>query len=1042
LIGLKRRWLGGLGLCVLLGAVLLLIPRLRGSRTALPEKKVTARNAPAARSDHKAHVSRILLPGGDPLNREISGSEDLAYEVFLEKGQVFSADVEAQGTSVVVTLVDPANRSKIDLEIPAELHFERLATVATTRGVHLLRVRPRVSGRLSLRLARTGSATAADEMRAEWTNIVSSGDRLRRQNSFEKALDRFRVAASHTGGDPSAIALTYFMTARAHLALEQLDEAQRAYGKAHKWFSSAHKPAAAAFVEERIGEAQYFAHDLQKAAGTLERAALEASRAGSPGVELEALSNLALVHKTLENWQKALEDYGRSAERARELDRRSYLGVLYGNLGQLYLDMGKPKESLDHFRQALDIQLGVPGESESAAWSLGGAGMAHLALGSTEESLRETGEAVVLAKQGGGLRTKIISLIRRGVVLLEVKQAAQARDCFEEATPLARKLGDPKFEGIVAANLAWTRFLQGDSASALQLFRKASSLFRGIGDHGSEAQALYGSAKMLHQLGRLPDALADVESSIDITELLRTATLSQDLRSSFFAKSHQRFELAVELLMKLDARNPGQGFGTRAFEMSERGRARSVLDELVEAQADIRAGVSRTILAKEENLRQQIQVEERNRRQLERTAPTLADLRLSAAAKDRIQTLVTDHDRMQAEIRAKSPRYAALVQPQPRSLQEIQKELLDSESLLLSYSLGESKSFLWLVGRDRFESYELPGRAKIERAARDLWDKISLRGSVAQRGVPAVARRLGEMLLTPVAGKLNGSRLLIIPDGALHYVPFTDLPEPDTTGGAPRILLESHEVVVLPSASAISLLRQERGGRRPAPLTVAVIADAVFQANDSRVHPQGKLVEGSGPRGLPRLPSSREEAAAILALVPPEESLVALDFDANLKTVMNPELRRYRFIHLATHGTLDEQPVLSRLIFSLVDEQGRAQNGYLHAFNVYNLDLQADLVVLSACQTALGDEMGGEGVGRLTRGFLYAGAKSVIVSLWNVSDRASARLMADLYAGMLRKGLRPSAALRAAQLEVRKQKQNGWDSPFYWAGFVLQGDWK
>jgi CHAT domain-containing protein len=192
---------------------------------------------------------------------------------------------------------------------------------------------------------------------------------------------------------------------------------------------------------------------------------------------------------------------------------------------------------------------------------------------------------------------------------------------------------------------------------------------------------------------------------------------------------------------------------------------------------------------------------------------------------------------------------------------------------------------------------------------------------------------------------------------------------------------------------------------------------------------------------MPRLPSTRIEADEIRALVPPEQRMIALDFDANLEMMKSPKLRSYRYLHIATHGSLNERPELSKIILSQVDARGRPRNGALLALDVYNLDLPAELVVLSACETARGDKSGGEGVGPLTRGFLYAGAKSVIVSLWKVSDNASAQLMAELYRGMLgERHLSPSAALRAAQLEVRRQSE--WKSPFYWAGFVLQGDWK
>jgi CHAT domain-containing protein len=281
------------------------------------------------------------------------------------------------------------------------------------------------------------------------------------------------------------------------------------------------------------------------------------------------------------------------------------------------------------------------------------------------------------------------------------------------------------------------------------------------------------------------------------------------------------------------------------------------------------------------------------------------------------------------------------------------------------------------------------------------------------------------MILPPAAGKLRARRLLIIPDGALQYISFTVLPEPGAEiGESPRLLVESHQIVELPSASAVLILRNGRRARRPAALRVALFADPAFGADSD----------------LPRLPNSRREADYILSLVPPGKSFAAFGPDANLKTVKGREVGEAEILHFATHGRLGTRPELSGIYLSELDGQGHPRAALLHALDIYNLDLSADLVVLSACETALGDDLRGEGVGRLTRAFLYAGAKSVVVSLWSVSDAATAELMKRFYAGMLRQGLSPAEALRQAQLEIRQDKR--WTAPYYWAGFVLQGDWK
>ena len=306
-----------------------------------------------------------------------------------------------------------------------------------------------------------------------------------------------------------------------------------------------------------------------------------------------------------------------------------------------------------------------------------------------------------------------------------------------------------------------------------------------------------------------------------------------------------------------------------------------------------------------------------------------------------------------------------------------------------------------------------------------------------------------------VTGRLGRT---VVADGALQLIPFGALPVPSKA--APSFLIVNHEIVNLPSASVLAAQRRELRGRAPAPKQVAVLADPVFDLQDPRLKravQQSSLSTMSLPaeiqqavrsaglvddRGaLSRLPFTREEADAIFALAPSGDGMKAIDFKANRAMVTSADLSQYRIVHLATHGLLDtERPELSGIVLSLVDEQGKSQDGFLRLHEVYNLNWSADLVVLSACQTALGKEIRGEGLVGLTRGFMYAGAKGVLASLWNVNDSATAVFMKQFYQGLFAKGLPPAAALRAAQVEM--SKRNPSRSPYYWAAFVLQGDWR
>jgi CHAT domain-containing protein len=382
----------------------------------------------------------------------------------------------------------------------------------------------------------------------------------------------------------------------------------------------------------------------------------------------------------------------------------------------------------------------------------------------------------------------------------------------------------------------------------------------------------------------------------------------------------------------------------------------------------------------------------------------------------------------------------------------------------------------------------LPRREEIESAARRIYELLTERNrlvrfeTAAERQARIVAadseylakaKALSQILLGPLANRssLNGKkRLLIVTDGALNYLPFAALPTPqeDQRATGFRPLIRDYEIISLPSASVLDALRRETAGRGQPPKTLAVLADPVFESGDARLgktnvdprRPRSmdrsaqmpiehlrsifeesmQASDAGGQLRIARLIFTRQEAEEILSLVPKSERLKAFDFSANRATATNPELGHYRFVHFATHGVLDTaHPELSGIVLSLFDRQGREQDGYLRVHDIYNLKLPVELVVLSGCRTGLGKEIKGEGLIGLTRAFLYAGAARLMVSLWDVSDESSAKLMGQFYKRMLgRERLKPAAALRAAQLALLQQQR--WQAPYYWSAFVLQGE--
>jgi CHAT domain-containing protein len=398
------------------------------------------------------------------------------------------------------------------------------------------------------------------------------------------------------------------------------------------------------------------------------------------------------------------------------------------------------------------------------------------------------------------------------------------------------------------------------------------------------------------------------------------------------------------------------------------------------------------------------------------------------------------------------------------------------------------------------KQYELPGRAVIEKAAQRVTELLTARlprdnetnldafkrAARSRSQFTAAAVELSQMILGPVADDLGRKRLLIVADGALHFIPFAALPKPRSDDQmksrmvgqrraanrrdrpsaisdrqSPNPLILDHEIVNLPSASVLGMLQRRRQTRPVAEKLLALLADPVFERDDPRFNPEltGKTAAQQADiatlrsavtvstipgmqGGLTRLRFARQEADHILAALSPAEretSLAAFDFTACQELALSAELGRYRYLHFATHGFLDnERPELSGVALSLLDRDGRDKDGFLRLVEIYNLRLAAELVTLSACETGLGKQVSGEGIVGLTHGFLHAGASRVLVSLWKVDDRASARLMGQVYEGIFREKLSPAAALRKAQLSLRLDPATR--DPFFWAAFVLHGE--
>ncbi len=767
---------------------------------------------------------------------------------------------------------------------------------------------------------------------------------------------------------------------------------------------------------------------------------------GDRAGEAQALNNLAVLYRGLGEIGEALKAYGEAREILATLDDRRQEASTLNNLGVAYMAIGEAERARLYLTQALALRRAVEDRRGEIA-TLNNLGRLEHQIGTADKAVSFHSQALEVARAISDARNEGLSRSYLGEALAEAGRSAEALAELDKALALQRQTGDRASEATTLGHKGEALAASGQVAEALPLFEQALLGLRAAGDRINEVATLFTRARALRDRGKpgdLESAASDAEAAIAALESLRTRLGNPELRAAFRGSRSKVYELRVDILMRLAAAHPGQGFDRAAFEASEEGRARSLLDVLRESGAVIRSGIDPTLAARQRDLERRLALKA-DRRQL-LLGRGKGDQAESKTLEIESEQIRAELDNLDSEIRRQNPRYAELIHPEAARTGEIQA-LLDSGTLLLEYSLGPERSYLWAVDRKGLRSFILPGREKIESAARAFHQTLSTPGSEDSRA--GIGRTLSRMILSPVAGELKDRRLAIVPDGALGYIPFDALPEP----GQSNPVLARHEVVELPSASVLAAERRDLARRPPARELAIVLADPVFQPDDPRIAKSGRKAsttvpaardrrgDGSDSLLLSRLRFSRQEALSIASLAPPGKVTTELDFAADRALVLSGRLRDFRYIHFATHGVFDaERPELSGLALSRVDAAGKAREGFLGLRDVYDLDLAADLVVLSGCQTALGKEIRGEGLLGLTRGFLYAGAPRVVASLWWIDDRATAALMTAFYRGLWSEGLRPAAALRKARLSLARQHR--FRDPAYWGAFVLQGDWR
>lgn len=726
-------------------------------------------------------------------------------------------------------------------------------------------------------------------------------------------------------------------------------------------------------------------------AGTREAALQAVAIARETGDEetmANALNNLALVHMAAAQYGQALALFERVLRVWRSVNDLGAEARTLGNIAGVQVALGRYAEAAEVFERQLRRPMGL--DRASLLLNLSAIDAQRKDFGKARERLLQ---ALALQRARGDplLRTTLANL---GAVHGELGEHHKAVEWLEEALAIDRQLGDRSSEVGTTTTIAEIRSRQGQHEQAMSGYTRALSLAREMGVPSIESRVHAGIGRVHERQGRLQPALDAYRQSIEIEDRIRAGGQIEEIKSALAERSIDVYRRATRVLVQL-------GRAGEAFEMSERARGRSFLDQLgqqgvdpghagsAEAQQERQARLALASLGR-------LLAQEKAKPAAQQDAARIDALASQLAAQRR------GHAELLRSLQLADPERASLVTPPAVKLADVQR-LLDGETTLLSYFVTDTQTLAFVVARDSITATEIKVGEQPLQEVIEEWRGFADVGG----GASPLLERLSTWLIDPLRAQLKTPRLAVVPHGPLHLLPFAAL-----RGGArDRFLADDHLLFQLPSASVWPFLQAKRKASR---------GDALV------------LGQGHAP-GLPPLRQAEKEAQAIAALF----GVPALIGAAATETALREGVARAGVLHIAAHGQLNATaPLFSRLVLAAQDDLDTRQDGMLEVHEIYGLDLRrASLVVLSACQSQLGARSLGDDIVGLARAFMHAGSPAVLASLWPVDDAATAALMTSFY-GHLRQGVGSAAALRAAQLELRKR----YPDPYHWAAFVLTGD--
>ncbi|HKN81952.1 MAG TPA: CHAT domain-containing tetratricopeptide repeat protein, partial [Pyrinomonadaceae bacterium] len=804
-----------------------------------------------------------------------------------------------------------------------------------------------------------------------------------------------------------------------------------------------------------VGEFQFFQNNLDESQQSDENALKLAQELNLQNYVAEALINFGFIEYRKGDRQAPVSFYTQAESLIDQEAEPFMMGQLRAGLAETFIESGLVDTGLAKYQEALNFYLltKMPVTWIGMNFLIG---RAHYIQHNYSEAIAMLNESRAEGVSGKYLTVQGMSEEFLGRSYYELNDYPAALQHYEAALEVYGVSKNRMEAARVVALLGRVYQERGDFKKAESYYQKALASFQKLSDEVNESATLYALGSLALKQNHVDAAENYLHDCIKMTESMRRVSTSVDLTAAFSARVHERYEKYIDCLMRKYQASHSENLNIEAFKTSEQERARALTELLHATQANLFPGLDPAIALKEKQLRELLQVIENARVKMLSTTYKKEEIQ---ALEARYQQLKADHDQLLAEIQARNPGYEHKLRPTAWELSKIQQQIMrDDDTVLLEYSLGSEKSYLWTLTRAGLNVHELPDEEKIGKVASRVRELLKATPSPnTDAELTTAAQELAQMILWPAAKDLNRQRIIVVADGILNYIPFQILPS--SAGNEP--LVASSEIVNAPSASILGVLQLEAAQRQPAANLLAAFGDPVFAANGAETK-QGK--NGESVLAQARLRSALRDTqlkneTAVFSSVGPlfyakheldslrqlvgEKALIVTDYAATRDQFLKTDLTQYSILHLVTHGYFDPKlPESSGLLLSNIDRDGKPLQGFVGLKDIYELRAPVLLVVLSACQTALGDDVRGEGLLGVTRGFMYAGASSVVASLWQVDDEATAELMKLFYSNMLEHGMKPGEALRAAQNSIRQRPDRpDWHSPYFWAAFTIQGEY-